>query len=62
MSMMTLQKQHEEIADMSIRDYSWYVSLAKYGIRDMVAWMHGEGEYIGNDGNYNTGFRCSLHA
>ena len=49
MSIMTLQQQRESIADMSIRDYSWYVGLGKYGIRDMVKWMHDEGGYIGND-------------
>ena len=49
MSMMTLQKQREEIADMPIKDYMWYFHLGKFGIRDMVSWMHNEGGYIGND-------------
>lgn len=49
MSMMTLQKQREEIADMPIKDYMWYYHLGKFGIREMVDWMHDEGGYIGND-------------
>ncbi len=49
MSITTLQQQREEIADMPIKDYMWYYHLGKFGIREMVDWMHDEGGYIGND-------------
>ena len=34
---------------MAIRDYRWYLQLARFTPKDMVSWMHTDGGYVGQD-------------